>query len=96
MGVTIDNSFAVAILVASIEVSSLCPAPTAIKTLNEKYLRWHTVAEHLTEEVNALKEGRRSEISLAAVAQDTCQVCGKEGHTAATCFMNPLHVQNKL
>ena len=56
MKVTIEESFAVAILVASVQVPSLRPATTAIKTLAEDDLKWETVAERLIEEAKGLKK----------------------------------------
>lgn len=96
MSVTIEDSFAVTILVASIEVAALRPATTAIKTLAEDDLKWDTVAERLTEEAKGLKEVRSTEVSLAAVPRDGCQICGKENHPTSKCFLNPMYAHNRL
>lgn len=96
MDVTIQDSFAVAILVASIEVLALRPATTAIKTLAETDLKWDTVAERLTEEAKGLRDGNSSEASLAAVHKDSCQICHKDNHPTSKCFLNPMNSDNRL
>ena len=96
MDVTIQESFAVAILVASVEVPALRPATTAIKTLAENDLKWETVAERLIEEAKGLKEALYGESSRAAVTNSVCGICRKTGHETDRCWLNPLNPDNKL
>lgn len=56
MDMPIQYSFAVAILVASIEVTAFCPVTTAIIPLAETDRKWYTVAKLLTEDAKGLKE----------------------------------------
>lgn len=72
MDVTIQKSFAVANLVASIYATSLRPATTTIKTLPEDELKWHTVAKRLTEEAKELREKKSRKASLAASSKEEC------------------------
>ena len=96
MDVTIQESFAVAILVASVEVPSLRPAATAIKTHAEDDLKWKTVAERLTEEAKGLKEALYGESSRAAVTHEGCNICKRAGHDTDRCWLNPMNPDNRL
>ena len=71
---TIEEPFAVAILVASVEVPSLRPATKAIKNLSKEDLKWEIVAERLTEDAKGLHESLYGESNRAAVTHEDCVI----------------------
>lgn len=40
--------------------------------------------------------GGNNQVSLAAVVQDSCQICGKDGQPTAICFVNALYAGNRI
>lgn len=52
---TFDESLEIGILVASINVSNSMSAVAAIKTLNEKGIKWEHVSSRFIEETNNMK-----------------------------------------
>lgn len=94
MKTTIDEPLAVGLLVASIDVPSMKPVVSAIKTLAESDLTWESVAERLIEEHRGVSKTESTD--RAHVAKQECHICGKENHTTERCFLNPLFAGNRL
>ena len=93
MGTNFDDSLAIGILVASIEVPELGPATAAIKTLADKDVKWEDVCARLIDESKTMKSGSRHRSNLAT---NRCGICNKTNHTTDKCFLNPLNPSNKL
>lgn len=89
MSVTIEDFVSVAILFALIEVTGIHPATTAMKTLAEDDIKGEAIAARLAEEVEESEGGKSigSETNLTAVQQNIFDICAKEGHSTATCFL---------
>lgn len=69
MNAKMDDSLAVGILIASIDVPDLKPVVAAIKTLSDSVATWETVSERLIDEWRGLrKTSQPGESSAAATA----------------------------
>lgn len=93
MGTVFDDSLAIGILVASIDLPEMAPATAAIKTLADKDVNWESISSRLIDEAKNLKSGTRTR---SHAASQCCAICGKTNHTTDRCFLNPLNPNNKL
>ena len=95
MKTTLDDSLAIGILVASIDVPSLLPITAAIKTLAESDINWEDVTSRLIEESKTLTSSS-GPVDRANAAMSSCQICQKNSHRTENCFLNPMNPHNKL
>lgn len=94
MGTTFDDSLAIGMLVASIEVSELFAVTASIKTLSADSVNWEQVSNRLIEETKTITSGSRG-IIRASAANSSCQICQKK-HPTEKCFLNPMNPNCKL
>lgn len=90
MKTTLDDSLAIGILVASIQVPQLQPVTQSIKTLPEDSVTWDVVTSKLIEESMSIAEDKDVRFRASA-ARVECQICGKDNHETSHCFPNPLN-----
>lgn len=95
-GMTIDDSLAIGILVASIDVPELMPVTASIKTLAEADVKWEEVANRLIEDSKSISSGNGLSARASAATVDTCQICKKPNHKTENCFLNPMGKNCKL
>lgn len=93
MGTTFDESLAIGILVASIDVAEVHPATAETETFSEQDVDWEDVSFRLIEEVKNIKQGS---LNRSYAATQFCESCGKTNHGTAKCFVNPLNSKTKL
>lgn len=95
MGMTLDESLSIGILVASIEVQELMPVTASIKTLSESDVKWEEVSNRLIEDSNSISSGTAL-TAKSNMAHDGCQICHKSNHRTEKCFLNPMSKNSKL
>lgn len=95
MGLPLQDTLPIGMLVSSIEVEQLLPVKSSIKSLADSSLKWEVVASSPMEEANALKFDGRPHIRSAARSA-VCAFCAKPSHSTETCFMNPLNPASRL
>lgn len=83
MKTAIDDTIAVGILLASIQVPALAATIAAVKTLADTDMTWDTVATRLIEEWRDAPRDLFLESSLMANVR--CSYCGKHGHRSRNC-----------
>lgn len=83
MGLSIGDTMAIGILVASIKVVKLAPVVAAIKTIPSADMKWDTVATRLIEDWKDLPEKKEEATFLAHIK---CNFCGRNGHTETSCY----------
>ena len=81
-GVTLDDTMAVGVLIASIKVSRLAPVVAAIKTVAYKDMTWDKVATRPIEEWRYLPKNREE---THRAVQNRCEFCGRDGHHSGKC-----------
>lgn len=92
---TIDDSLAVGILLAPIEVKELAPVVVASKTLAEADITWDGVSDRLIEEWRGLTLSE-SRTQQAKVAKLVCGFCSPPSHSEDRCCINPEKPNNRL
>ena len=65
MKASVEDTLAVGILLASIEVEEMGPVVAAIKTLSEDKVTWDAVAERLIEEARAIRTSNGAQAKVA-------------------------------
>lgn len=85
MKTSIDDTFAIGILVASIKAPALGPTIAAIKTVSGNELTWDGVAQRLIEEWRDLDRTTQQEEKIY-VARVRCGHCGRKGHKEKDCW----------
>lgn len=83
MGTFFDESLAVVILVASIDIPQLIPTTAAIQTLANKDVKWEDVNAMLIDKAKPLKNGPRNRSSAATQCN---ALCGKTKQNTDTVF----------
>lgn len=98
MGTTFDDTMAVGLSVAPLNVIELAPVATSIITLFNCYLSWKGVIYCIIEEVKTINSEHSFAICAAAALQlqRDCAICHKTSHVGEISLLNPLNAKCKL
>lgn len=98
MGASFDDTMAIQILVASLNVTDLVPVAASIKRLWNDKLSWEEVSNRRVEEVKSITTGHSSAVpaATATTSKHNCAICHKTSHVAADFYLNPMSSKCKI